>query len=76
MTPYLVKKYKSEMTDLKAKVEELFDELQKHVEEYPQQAKTFICETKEKVLAAIQQSNSSIFSDILDQMQPLNFENL
>lgn len=64
------------MTDLKAKVEELFEELQKHVEEYPQQAKTFICETKDKILAAIQLSNSSIFSDLLDQMHPLDFENL
>lgn len=64
------------MLDIKAHVEKLFGELQKNLKEFPQRTESLVTETKEKVLVAIQQSNSSIFSDLLDQMQPMNFENL
>jgi len=76
MSHSFLKKYTSKMLDIKAHVEKLFGELQKNLKEFPQRTESLVTETKEKVLVAIQQSNSSIFSDLLDQMQPMNFENL
>lgn len=64
------------MVDQKEQIEEIFMELVKNVESYPQEAVTYIQKTKELVLSIIQQSNSDIFSDLLEQMQPIGFENL